>query len=289
MLNNLTIRPASQVEFETAIQWAANEGWNPGTDDLSAFYLSDPKGFIMGFAGDIPVSSISVVRYGKGYGFLGFYIVHPDYRGQRIGLATWNAGLDHLKGRCVGLDGVVDQQENYIKSGFQLFDRNIRYTGVPQLTAGDNSNMHIENVTRDHVPVLLPYDRAFFARSRDAFLQEWLLPAAAGVKSRKAKVALVDKNIVGYGVIRGCRKGYKIGPLFGENDEIASFLFDALCREVPAGEEVSLDTPEKNPGAVSLAVRAGLIPVFETARMYRGDIPNLSTQRTYGITTFELG
>jgi hypothetical protein len=32
-----------------------------------------------------------------------------------------------------------------------------------------------------------------------------------------------------------------------------------------------------------------LYPVFETARMYRGRVPDLSLARTYGITTFELG
>lgn len=59
----------------------------------------------MGFAVDQPVSSISVVRYGSDYGFLGFYIVHPEYRGAGIGMATWNAGIAYLKARTVGVDG----------------------------------------------------------------------------------------------------------------------------------------------------------------------------------------
>jgi hypothetical protein len=35
--------------------------------------------------------------------------------------------------------------------------------------------------------------------------------------------------------------------------------------------------------------RYSLSPVFETARMYRGEAPNLPLLRIYGITTFELG
>ncbi len=106
------IRTASAEEFATAVDWAAAEGWNPGLDDLAASHAADPGGFLMGFDGDEPVSSISVVRYGDDFGFLGFYIVRPDWRGRGIGLDIWNAGMARLEGRTVGLDGVVAQQEN---------------------------------------------------------------------------------------------------------------------------------------------------------------------------------
>ena len=91
------IRNATAAEFETAVEWAAAEGWNPGLDDTPAFHAVDPDGFFMGFVDDRPVSSISVVRYGGAFGFLGFYIVHPDYRGTGAGLAIWRAG--RWKGR----------------------------------------------------------------------------------------------------------------------------------------------------------------------------------------------
>ena len=119
-MTDIVIRPASEAEFSTAVEWAAGEGWNPGLDDLSAFFAADPDGFLMGFVEDEPVSSISVVRYGADFGFLGFYIVRPDYRGSGAGMAIWNAGMRHLDGRTVGLDGVVAQQDNYRKSGFIL-------------------------------------------------------------------------------------------------------------------------------------------------------------------------
>jgi hypothetical protein len=55
------------------------------------------------------------------------------------------------------------------------------------------------------------------------------------------------------------------------------------------GSPVFLDLPEPNRAAVELATRYGLSPVFETARMYRGEDPGLPLAKTYGITTFELG
>ena len=81
----MIIRNADQYAFQVAVEWAANESWNPGLDDLPPFYAADPDGFLMGYIGDEPVACISVVRYGAEFGFLGFYIVSPAHRGQGCG------------------------------------------------------------------------------------------------------------------------------------------------------------------------------------------------------------
>jgi hypothetical protein len=52
---------------------------------------------------------------------------------------------------------------------------------------------------------------------------------------------------------------------------------------------VFLDTPEANPAALALAKRHGMMPVFETARMYTKEPPTAPVDRCYGVTTFELG
>jgi hypothetical protein len=97
-----------------------------------------------------------------------------------------------------------------------------------------------------------------------------------------------DGAVRGYGVLRRCRTGFKIGPLFAETAESAEALFRSLAAEA-GGEPVFLDIPEPNSAARALAARHGLAPVFETARMYRGSVPQLPLSRIYGITTFELG
>jgi hypothetical protein len=117
-------------ELDVAVDWAAAEGWNPGWHDADCFYAADAGGFLIGLLGDEPIATIAVVRYGVSFGFVGFYIVKAAYRGQGYGLQIWKAGLRRLEGRVVGLDGVVDQQENYKKSGFLLAHRNVRYQGT---------------------------------------------------------------------------------------------------------------------------------------------------------------
>jgi hypothetical protein len=97
-----------------------------------------------------------------------------------------------------------------------------------------------------------------------------------------------DGAVTGYGVLRPCAEGSKIGPLFAANRGDAELLFRALAAEAPPGP-VFLDVPEPNAAAVRLAEGFGMMPAFETARMYRGAAPELPLDRIFGITTFELG
>ncbi|MFA5019183.1 MAG: GNAT family N-acetyltransferase, partial [Methylobacter sp.] len=101
---NYKIRTMSRDEINVAIDWAASEGWNPGLYDADCFYTADPEGFLVGELNNEPVATISAVKYGETFGFIGFYIVKPDYRGQGYGIQIWNAGLERLSGRNVGLD-----------------------------------------------------------------------------------------------------------------------------------------------------------------------------------------
>ncbi len=92
----------------------------------------------------------------------------------------------------------------------------------------------------------------------------------------------------GLGVVRPCRDGAKIGPLFADDAPTARALFAALAARAPAGP-LYLDVPEPNAEAAALAREAGMAPVFETARMYTGAPPAIPLARVFGITSFELG
>jgi len=283
----IDIRPADGDSFAIALDWAAAEGWNPGLDDLAAFRAADPPGLLLGYADGRPVASISAVRYGDGYGFLGFYIVVPEARGNGHGLAVWNAAMARFGSRVVGLDGVVAQQDNYRKSGFVLAGRNVRFSGPAERAAAPPAGIEVRPPADGDLPAVLAFDRAFFPADRGAFTRAWTAPAAG--TRRSCRLALRDGRLEGYGVVRACRAGHKIGPLFAADPAVAEALFGALAATVAPGTEIILDVPEANREAVALAERHGLAPSFETARMYAGPAPELPIARTFGITTFELG
>ncbi|MEM9482965.1 MAG: GNAT family N-acetyltransferase [Cyanobacteria bacterium P01_F01_bin.116] len=268
-------------ELDIAIAWAAAEGWNPGLQDADCFYCTDPNGFLMGFLDSEPIASISAVKYGESFGFIGFYIVKPEFRGQGYGIALWQAALDYLQGRTVGLDGVIAQQTNYTKSGFKLVHRNIRYEGSGGGVAGPTDCVPLAQIPPETV---IAYDRRFFPEERPTFTQSWI------AQSQSHALGLIqDQALLGYGVLRPCQSGYKIGPLFADTATMANHLFQALIAEVPNGQPFYLDVPQVNTKAVALAERYGMSSVFETARMYTQVAPELPLHQIFGITTFELG
>ncbi|WP_346838940.1 GNAT family N-acetyltransferase [Microbulbifer sp. SAOS-129_SWC] len=276
------IRNMRLDELDVALRWAEREGWDPGLEDARCFYAADPQGFFIGLCDTEPVACVSAVRYGAEFGFMGFYIVAPQFRGRGYGGKLAQAGLQHLAGCTIGLDGVVAQQENYRSAGFQWAYRNIRYRGTAILTEGGNGG--ILPLTQVPFALLKAYDRLLFPAPRDAFLRAWINQSAA-----TALGAMVGENLLGYGVIRQCCEGYKIGPLFADTAVVAEQLLRALTAAVPAGSHFYLDIPEPNADACALVQRHGMEKVFETARMYLGEAPQLPLQRLYGVTSFELG
>ena len=276
------IRGMMPAEIGLAVDWAASEGWNPGLHDAECYAEADPHGFLIGVLDGEPVATISAIRYGASFGFLGFYIVRPEFRGNGYGMQIWDAGIKHLAGRNIGLDGVVAQQDNYRKSGFELAYRNVRFEG----TGGGSMPKTRELVPLSSLPfeAVETYERPFFPARRSAFVRAWIQQPdghALGI--------LGNETLRGYGVIRPCGSGFKIGPLFADTPDLAEVLFRALKSRAGPSDPVFLDTPEMNEAAVRMAQGHGMRVVFETARMYSGESPDLPLSRVFGVTSFEVG
>lgn len=277
------VKTATRSDLDLMVEWAAQEGWNPGPSDAACYSSVDPQGFLMGFLGEDPVASISVVKYGDAFGFLGYYIVKPEYRGRGYGLQIWNAGMQYLSGRNVGLDGVVAQQENYKKSGFNYAYPNIRY-GYESAGGGSNQNEGVINLTSLSDEIIDAYMDPFFPVSRSRFFKKWI-----NQPESSALGIFREGRLVALGVVRKCHSGYKIGPLHADDRGLASTLFEALVSSVPSPATVYLDVPEINPAAMALVEEFKMTRVFDTARMYTGTPPELSLDRVYGGTSFEIG
>ena len=269
-------------DLEQAVDWAAQEGWNPGLHDAPCFFQTDPSGFFMAWDGDTPIGAISAVAYDATFGFIGFFMVKPPYRGHRVGIDLGRVARAYLGPRNVGLDGVEAKVHNYETHGYHFAYRNIRYEGTtaPQPTRAENI------VPLSQVPFaqLLEYDRCCFPASRPSFLRSWIsLPDSCSL-------AFMDQDALrGFGTIRQCRSGYKIGPLFADDPATAQTLFHALQQSTPALSTFYLDTPECNPEAILLAESHNMHPVFATARMYSRKSPVLDLHHIFGVTSFELG
>lgn len=278
-----TIGPLTRTEFTTAVDLAAAEGWNPGLHDADAFYPTDPEGFLGGFLDGEPVAYVSAVRYGESFGFIGFYIVLPEYRGKGYGMEIFRAALDRLEGRIIGADGVFERLSDYESIGFRLAYRNIRF--AYEVTGREKGSLTTYQLLAD-VPFndLVAYDTLCFPTERTTFLKRWTeLPDSYGV-------AVVEEGAIrGYGMIRACREGYKIGPIFADDAAIAEGIFLQLCTFAGAGETIYFDIPEINGPAMGIAEKYGMREAFGTGRIYMNGEPEVELAKVFGVTSFELG
>lgn len=278
------IRRMERAELDEALKQAAAEGWNPGLQDAEAFWRADQDGFFAGVLDGRIAATISAVRYepdaaGPAFGFIGLYIVRKELRGRGYGLRLWDAALKKLNAPSVGLDAVLAQVGTYRKDGFELARNSSRYAGE----AGGEMPPGLIPLAQIPFGEVLAYDRQCFPARREAFLKAWLsLPGHVGLGIARGG------GLAGFGVVRPCGAGSKIGPLFADDDAAAHSLLHGLLASAPQGP-VFFDVPMTHAGAVRLAEAHGMRVVFETGRMYRGPAPEYNFGREFGVTSFELG
>ena len=285
----MDVRPMTRDEVDLLVEWAALEGWNPGLHDADAFWSADPDGFVAAEHDGEVVGGGSIVTHGPRYGFMGFFIMRPEFRGQGLGRELWftrrNRLLDRLEpGAAIEMDGVFAMEPFYAAGGFVTQHRDLRFGGTATAHDGAPAGaIHVVNAADVPFEVIEAYDRAHFAGERTAFLRRWLAPPDGHA------LAVADADgCRGYTVLRPAREGYRFGPLFADDAEVAEALFTAASARV-ARAPVFLDVPERNSAALDLVARHDLTEVFGCARMTYGPPPALPWDEIFGVTTYELG
>lgn len=289
MARDIEIRNMTRADVDELVAWAASERWNPGLHDAALFWATDPEAFIAADLGGEMIGGGAITSYDGEFGFMGFFIVRPEYRRQGFGNTLWHARRQRLRdrlqpGASIGLDGVFQMHDYYAKGGFVYSHRHLRFraeiTGRPPTTGEDE---HVVALTAVPFEQLLAYDRTCFPAGRANFLRGWIAQPDA-----LALGYLRQGQLKGYGVVRRCREGCKIGPLFADDILVAEALYARLAA-FAAGGALYLDAPENNPAAMALVAQHQMVAVFGCARMYLGPFPALAHERIFGVTTFELG
>jgi GNAT superfamily N-acetyltransferase len=287
MNGDLTVRSMSRAEVSDLVEQAAAEDWNPGLHDDELFWDFDPDAFLAAEVEGEVIGGGAITSYDGRFGFMGFFIVRPEYRGRGLGGQLWHLRRERMlqrlrPGAAIGMDGVFEMQAWYAKGGFTLSHRDIRYRGVGLgLTADRDGTVPLEAVPFEQV---LAYDVGCFPAPRGRFLRAW----AGQPDSLALAVPGVGDRLAGFGVVRRCREGVRIGPLFADDLATASKLFDGLATFAP-GEPLCIDVPENNPAAMALVHERGMTEVFGCARMYLGPAPEIASDRIFGVSSFELG
>ena len=274
----MTLRQMTLGDLECVLDWAADEGWNPGLGDAVAFRAADPEGFFLAERDGRLAAAISVVNHDPDNAFLGLYICHPDFRGQGIGLALWTHALRHAGGRSVGLDGVPAQQANYARAGFVATGSTLRMEGAAWVP---DASLRLSE-PGDAV-AMLALDRAALGHARPDFLSGWITQTP----TRRTVVAEGPDGPIGFATARLCRSGGKIGPVIAPDTATALALAASAARALDL-DRIAVDVPQQNAALLDALTAAGFVETFRTARMVRGTppVPSASLQ---AVATLELG
>ena len=278
------IVPLVRADVDTLLEWAAAEGWNPG-DEAEVFWNTDPQAYlgVRNEDGHL-IGAVAAVDYGGRLGAMGLFIVAPPHRGRGLGRQLWAYGRDVLlerldPGAPITIDAVPAMAAFYRDSGFVATHDHHR---MRILSTVEDVPAAVRRVTRPlgSLPAL---DVRCFGAPRPGFLGAWL------EQPDHVAVAHVEGRLRGYGVLRACRQGFKVGPLFAESVATADALFRGLTAGIPEGSEVFVDVPSVNAPAVQWAARRGGQEVFACARMYYRAAPAIEWSSVFGVTTLELG
>ena len=132
----------------------------------------------------------------------------------------------------VGGDGVLERIKDYETQGFKAYYKNRRYRG---LGSGRTCSQGLCDIREIDFEQLASYDDEIFPAERHRFLECWI-----SRPKTKGYAVLEAGKLSGYGVVRPCCKGYKIGPLFADDHLIAEKIFSALRGEVPQDQDFFL-------------------------------------------------
>ena len=151
MSDGLVIRGMDRAEVDDLVDQAAAEGWNPGLHDADIFWRTDPEAFVAADLDGTAIGAGAITSYDGLFGFMGFFIVRPEYRGKGYGAKLWHARKRMLLGRLaagatIGMDGVFEMQDWYARGGFVFSHRQIRFVATGVAAARSPSVVPIADV-----------------------------------------------------------------------------------------------------------------------------------------------
>ena len=289
--NTLTMRHMSKDDFDIVRNWCVDEEWNIGLYDTQIYYHLDPTGHLIFLKNNEPIGSISLLKHDNNFFTLGPFIVTQACRGKGHGAKIWEKAFYRLKENeeaVILLYAVSKQVSRYAALGFISQFINQRWQLNTKNKLNTPQHFNCERITPPLIKKTSIYDQQFFSSSR-----EIIFTTILNQVSVKGFVIQVDNQIRGFGIIRPCINGYRIGPLIADTLDIAKCLFSTLVNSVTE-KSIIVDMPEGNIQGKQLMeyFRLHQITKNNTVAMTKGPVTNefvRNFNRHYAIFSLEIG
>ncbi|WP_338130465.1 GNAT family N-acetyltransferase [Cohnella ginsengisoli] len=239
-------------------------------------------------------ATMTTIRYGDRFGWIGMVLVHPEFRGRGIATQLLQLGIRHLRDqgvRCVKLDATAMGKKVYVPLGFaEEYDvRRYELEASPSMreSIGEDAAGYrgeVRTLTEADLEEIAVYDAAIFGADRRAVLER--------LRAREPKYAFVtrdDRGITGYLMAHQGYEAVQIGPWAASDDRAAESLLAVLLAEVGTGR-IYFDLPCPNVQGIQMAEKAGFRIQRTFCRMYLGVNANPGTPHlVYGTSGAEKG
>jgi len=237
--------------------------WNQLEADWQIFLHNSPDACMVATYKEQIVGTVTTIRYGHSFSWIGMVLVDPDFRQQGIGQQLLQKALQLLQSEeTVKLDATPQGREVYLKMNF-----------VDEYPISRMNMLHAEQIfhltiaraiLKDDLPLLIKFDSKIFGADRSSLLN-WMREKAPGF----AFLIEEGNEIKGYSMGRYGHDFIHIGPVIAENISIAKDLVYAALNKC-AGSPVILDILHFEPEWIAWLKEIGFTEQRNFIRMFRG-------------------
>ncbi|MDP2415641.1 GNAT family N-acetyltransferase [Daejeonella sp.] len=256
-------RTMTAVDIPDGIKLCRKAKWNQLEADWQIFLQHSPGACMVATFQDQIVGTVTTIRYGYSFSWIGMVLVDPDFRRQGIGQKLLQQALQILQTEeTVKLDATTQGREVYLKLNF-----------VDEYRLSRMNMIVVENlfnpttarpILKEDLPNLIEFDSNIFGANRSTLLQ-WMWE-----KAPQLSFLIEDGNeIKGYSMGRYGHDFIHIGPIIAENTSIAKHLVIAALSKC-AGSPVILDVLHFESGWIAWLREIGFTEQRNFIRMFRG-------------------
>jgi len=237
--------------------------WNQLEADWRIFLQHSPDACMVATFQDQIVGTVTTIRYGDSFSWIGMVLVDPDFRRQGIGQELLQKALQLLHSEeTVKLDATPQGREVYVKLNFVDEYPLSRMN----LIVGEDifSNSSARAIQKEDLPLLSEFDSKIFGANRSALLN-WMWENAPEL----AFLIEEGEEIKGYVMGRYGHDFIHIGPVIAQNFSIAKELVLAALSKC-SGRPVILDVLHVESEWIVWLKEIGFTEQRNFIRMFRG-------------------
>ena len=266
-------------------------GWNQTEDDWFGYLALDAEGCMAALVDGELAGTVTSIRYGEAFGWVGMLLVHPRHRGHGLGKELLLRSIRYFRERgirTIKLDATPMGKRIYLPLGFRDEFEVKRMEGivaeelVEQVIAP--SGAAAERMLRGDLEAIVELDLQAFGGDRGALL--------VALSSREPDLCFVireDATVKGYLIGRVGREAIQLGPIVALNSDAAEQLFRA-CFRAARGRRLFLDLPMPNQAGWKILERYGFKEQRSFSRMRLGEAcPRTNIDLVYGTGGAEVG